>query len=135
VPDGPLFLRGDIELKDGEGCTIRRDTRMALCRCGQSRNKPFCDNTHRLTGFRDAGVLGTLPHHDSPADPTPAPEDAAQDFDTAQQRLMEEIGQALIGQSSGTVALELVATHRTAGDGGSNLTLSLERHSAASQCP
>ena len=61
VPDGPLYLRGDIELKDGEGNTIRHDTRMALCRCGQSRNKPFCDNTHRLTDFEDSGRLGTPP--------------------------------------------------------------------------
>jgi uncharacterized Fe-S cluster protein YjdI/CDGSH-type Zn-finger protein len=56
VPDGPLYLRGDIELADDRG-EIRRDTRMALCRCGQSRNKPFCDNTHRLTGFRDSGAI------------------------------------------------------------------------------
>lgn len=67
----------------------------------------------------------------SPADPTPASDDAGQDFDAAQQRLMEEIGQALIGQSSGgTVALELVASQENADDGAiMDLSLSLERQS------
>lgn len=54
--NGPLFLRGDIEVRDAAGRLVRRDTRMALCRCGHSRNKPFCDNSHRMVGFRDPGV-------------------------------------------------------------------------------
>lgn len=49
--NGPLFLRGDIEVLDQEGGVFRRDLRMALCRCGQSAAKPFCDGTHRTTGF------------------------------------------------------------------------------------
>ena len=56
VPDGPLYLRGEIALEDERG-EIRRDTRMALCRCGKSRNKPFCDNSHRLSGFQDPGAI------------------------------------------------------------------------------
>jgi CDGSH-type Zn-finger protein len=52
VPDGPLFVRGDVTVTDEHGAVIRRDTRMALCRCGQSEHKPFCDNTHRRVGFR-----------------------------------------------------------------------------------
>ncbi len=40
----------DIEGPGGH--VIREDTRMALCRCGQSNNKPFCDGTHRQIGFR-----------------------------------------------------------------------------------
>jgi uncharacterized Fe-S cluster protein YjdI/CDGSH-type Zn-finger protein len=52
VPDGPLFVRGDVTVTDERGKVVRRDTRMALCRCGQSANKPFCDNTHRRVGFR-----------------------------------------------------------------------------------
>ncbi len=54
--NGPLYLRGNIEVRDPNGKVIRQDTRMALCRCGYSRNKPFCDNSHLMVGFTDAGV-------------------------------------------------------------------------------
>jgi uncharacterized Fe-S cluster protein YjdI/CDGSH-type Zn-finger protein len=50
-PNGPLFLRGRIRIEDAEGNLIREDTRVALCRCGGSANKPFCDGTHRTNGF------------------------------------------------------------------------------------
>jgi uncharacterized Fe-S cluster protein YjdI len=51
-PNGPLFLRGRIRVLDGDGSVVREDTRIALCRCGGSSNKPFCDGTHRRIGFR-----------------------------------------------------------------------------------
>lgn len=54
---GPLYVRGDIEIRDSTGTTILEDTRIALCRCGESMNKPFCDNNHKLMNFTDAGVL------------------------------------------------------------------------------
>src|SRR6266849_4313590 len=47
IPKGPLYLRGDIEVFDEGGQLIRRDTRVAICRCGKSRHMPFCDNSHR----------------------------------------------------------------------------------------
>ncbi len=50
-PNGPLFLRGRIRIVDTEGRLIREDTRLALCRCGASENKPFCDGSHRRIGF------------------------------------------------------------------------------------
>jgi uncharacterized Fe-S cluster protein YjdI len=50
-PNGPLYLRGDIEVRDADGNLIRRTTRAALCRCGWSDNKPFCDTTHARIGF------------------------------------------------------------------------------------
>jgi len=53
--DGPNFLRGDLTLHLGE--ETASDTRVALCRCGQSRNKPYCDNSHRQAGFTDDGLL------------------------------------------------------------------------------
>jgi CDGSH-type Zn-finger protein len=55
-PDGPYLLRGDFQLKDTDGREIdpRRRT-VALCRCGASRRKPFCDGTHKLIGFRAPG--------------------------------------------------------------------------------
>jgi uncharacterized Fe-S cluster protein YjdI len=49
--NGPLFLRGRIRIVDDTGVTVREDTRVALCRCGASRNKPFCDGSHRRIGF------------------------------------------------------------------------------------
>lgn len=54
VPNGPLFLRGRIRIRDREGRLMREDTRVALCRCGASENKPFCDGSHRRIGFEDA---------------------------------------------------------------------------------
>jgi CDGSH-type Zn-finger protein/uncharacterized Fe-S cluster protein YjdI len=56
--DGPLYVGGDIEIRDSIGTTVLEDTRVALCRCGESMNKPFCDNSHKQMNFRDAGVLG-----------------------------------------------------------------------------
>jgi len=52
VRDGPLYVRGDIEVRDAAGELIRRDVRVALCRCGASQRKPFCDNSHLQSGFR-----------------------------------------------------------------------------------
>jgi CDGSH-type Zn-finger protein/uncharacterized Fe-S cluster protein YjdI len=54
--DGPLFLRGRLELGLASGEALR-ETRMALCRCGDSENKPFCDNSHLEAGFRESGKL------------------------------------------------------------------------------
>lgn len=51
-PDGPLFVRGRTRVIDASGTVIRDATRVALCRCGASGNKPFCDGTHREIGFR-----------------------------------------------------------------------------------
>lgn len=53
TPGGPLYLRGLIQLRAADGSLIIEDTRMALCRCGLSGNKPFCDNSHRGSGFDD----------------------------------------------------------------------------------
>ena len=56
--NGPLYARGDIEIESPEGDTLFREIRVALCRCGASQNKPFCDNTHKEIGFRHEGSLG-----------------------------------------------------------------------------
>jgi CDGSH-type Zn-finger protein len=50
--DGPLIVRGDFRLVDADGVEIDpgRGT-VALCRCGKSGIKPFCDGTHKKSGF------------------------------------------------------------------------------------
>jgi CDGSH-type Zn-finger protein len=51
--DGPLLVRGSFRLLDPAGNVIEcRRRPVALCRCGKSRNRPFCDGTHKLIGFR-----------------------------------------------------------------------------------
>jgi len=50
-PNGPLFVRGHMRILADDGTVLREDTRIALCRCGASRNKPFCDGSHRRIGF------------------------------------------------------------------------------------
>jgi len=51
-PNGPVYLHGDIEIRDASGNTLLDDSRVALCRCGLSRNKPLCDNSHKESNFR-----------------------------------------------------------------------------------
>jgi CDGSH-type Zn-finger protein/uncharacterized Fe-S cluster protein YjdI len=53
-PNGPLLLRGRVAIRTKNG--TREATRVALCRCGGSANKPFCDNTHRKIGFQAEGT-------------------------------------------------------------------------------
>ena len=52
VSDGPLNVRGNVEICSGTGRTVARTKRAAICRCGGSENKPFCDGTHAKIGFR-----------------------------------------------------------------------------------
>ena len=50
--DGPLLVRGDFRLVDQDGVEIDPGRRtIALCRCGKSAIKPFCDGTHKRSGF------------------------------------------------------------------------------------
>ncbi len=57
VHNGPLYVRGRLQLQAPDGSWRVDDTRMALCRCGASAHKPFCDNSHRRVHFDD----GTAP--------------------------------------------------------------------------
>ncbi len=58
--NGPLYIRGAVRISGAGGRLIRQDTRVALCRCGYSENKPFCDGSHRRVGFRAASMPETL---------------------------------------------------------------------------
>jgi CDGSH-type Zn-finger protein/uncharacterized Fe-S cluster protein YjdI len=53
--DGPLMVSGPLEVVTGTGKTINRTNNAALCRCGHSANKPYCDGTHSKIGFRTSG--------------------------------------------------------------------------------
>jgi CDGSH-type Zn-finger protein/uncharacterized Fe-S cluster protein YjdI len=49
--DGPLKLAGNLEIVSGTGKTLNRVTQAFLCRCGQSKTKPYCDGSHKAAGF------------------------------------------------------------------------------------
>jgi CDGSH-type Zn-finger protein/uncharacterized Fe-S cluster protein YjdI len=51
-PDGPLRVRGNLEIVSGTGRAVARMTSVYLCRCGGSATKPFCDGTHAKIGFK-----------------------------------------------------------------------------------
>lgn len=50
--DGPLKCLGPFEIAGADGRTLWRGTETALCRCGASEKKPFCDGSHRRIGFK-----------------------------------------------------------------------------------
>ncbi len=50
---GPLFVRGGIPVISADGEPYEVRNRVTLCRCGRSKNKPFCDGSHLREGFRD----------------------------------------------------------------------------------
>jgi CDGSH-type Zn-finger protein len=61
-PNGPFLVRGKVTFTTPDGGEISADRRtVALCRCGKSVRKPFCDGTHKIIGFR--------------TEPEPRPED------------------------------------------------------------
>ncbi len=52
LPNGPLKLAGNVEVVSGTGKTLNRATQLFLCRCGQSKTKPYCDGSHKAAGFQ-----------------------------------------------------------------------------------
>lgn len=50
--DGPLLIQGNLEICSGTGRTVTRTQKAALCRCGNSGSKPFCDGSHRRVDFK-----------------------------------------------------------------------------------
>ncbi|WP_197021582.1 (4Fe-4S)-binding protein [Cellulomonas sp. HZM] len=64
VPDGPLLVRGDLRLNGPDGPVA--ETRAALCRCGSSANKPFCDGSHERVGWRSDASTDEEPGCDRP---------------------------------------------------------------------
>jgi CDGSH-type Zn-finger protein/uncharacterized Fe-S cluster protein YjdI len=56
APNGPLLLQGAVEICSGTGRTVFRTEKAALCRCGASNAKPFCDGSHVRAGFTDGSA-------------------------------------------------------------------------------
>lgn len=52
--DGPYVVTGSVEMRDADGTSYTVSETFALCRCGGSTNKPFCDGTHSKIGFQGA---------------------------------------------------------------------------------
>lgn len=53
--NGPLHVKGALEVVSGTGHTVLRTTETWLCRCGHSANKPYCDGSHKRAGFTAPG--------------------------------------------------------------------------------
>lgn len=56
--NGPYFIRGELDFETAKNNHDGVSFRAALCRCGASKNKPFCDNSHETIGFKDYGAVG-----------------------------------------------------------------------------
>jgi CDGSH-type Zn-finger protein len=68
--DGPLLVRGPFRMTDQDGNEIAIDRgTVALCRCGKSRMRPFCDGTHKLVRFKAPSTVedGRTPLDGAPA--------------------------------------------------------------------
>jgi len=63
MSNGSIRVEGDFEILDPDGKPfgLAGRTTISLCRCGQSANKPFCDGSHKRTGFTDPVVARDLP--------------------------------------------------------------------------
>ncbi len=61
VRGGPMVVRGPIEIRDANGDVVCIETRATLCRCGNSGNQPFCDNSHRKAGFEEPELRAPAP--------------------------------------------------------------------------
>ena len=70
IEDGPLLLLGDLDVRAPDGRQITHETRLTLCRCGLSRNQPFCDNSHLRNNWQSGAT-------NEPKDPLPAPREGA----------------------------------------------------------
>lgn len=54
IDDGPIWVTGGIPVTTADGTQLEARTRVTLCRCGASNNKPLCDGSHKEAGFTDS---------------------------------------------------------------------------------
>ena len=62
--NGPYLVTGGLEVRRADGATLETQARYALCRCGGSNNKPFCDGTHAKIGFEGTETADRGPMRD-----------------------------------------------------------------------
>ena len=79
IRNGPLYVRGDVEVRDLDGAPLRRDTRLSLCRCGHATRMPLCDNTCRSMNWQEPAPEDTTgrtggPESAPPSSAEPAPQ-------------------------------------------------------------
>jgi CDGSH-type Zn-finger protein/uncharacterized Fe-S cluster protein YjdI len=74
IENGPLLMVGDLDVQTPGGEQITRENRLTLCRCGMSRNQPFCDNSH----LRRQWESGTTTEPDPDKEPPPPREGATE---------------------------------------------------------
>lgn len=67
IDNGPLLVMGDLRVEGPDGDTITEETRLTLCRCGNSRNQPFCDNSHIAGGFHSRSYTAKPDAGEAPA--------------------------------------------------------------------
>ena len=80
VPNGPLLVRGHVEVVDANGTVVAQENRLALCRCGNTRNTPFCDNSHRRIRFEENAPPAEAPAAPDAATPAAAAPEAPCDI-------------------------------------------------------
>ena len=51
IKDGPLMVEGTCKVEKQSGEAVKEGEKLFLCRCGESKNKPFCDGSHKAAGF------------------------------------------------------------------------------------
>ena len=51
MKNGPLLVKGNVEIKSHDGTVVTKEKMTAFCRCGASQNKPYCDGGHKADGF------------------------------------------------------------------------------------
>lgn len=73
-PDGPYLVRGAYKIVDANGNDIELTRRtVALCRCGRSSQKPWCDSSHKSFNFRDPAKIGrSTPRKKNTSDDPPS---------------------------------------------------------------
>jgi hypothetical protein len=71
IADGPYFVSGGLPMTRGDGQPFESRSRVTLCRCGESANKPLCDGSQMQAGFRDP-PLSSQPRLFDPGCPGPA---------------------------------------------------------------